>query len=116
MNIKVCGITSLKQLQQLGIKDIIVDPGFGFGKTTQHNFQLLAQLDFFQQLNKPLLIGLSRKGMIYKTLGTTADEALNGTTALNTFALMNGANILRVHDVKEAVEAVTLFTAVKKEM
>ncbi len=106
----------LNALHKQGIKDVIIDPGFGFGKTTQHNFQLLAQLDFFQQLNKPLLIGLSRKGMIYKTLGTTADEALNGTTALNTFALMNGANILRVHDVKEAVEAVTLFTAVKKEM
>ena len=106
----------LNALHKQGIKDVIIDPGFGFGKTTQHNFQLLAQLDFFQQLNKPLLIGLSRKGMIYKTLGTTADEALNGTTALNTLALMNGANILRVHDVKEAVEAVTLFTAVKKEM
>jgi dihydropteroate synthase len=106
----------LNALHKQGIKDVIIVPGFGFGKTTQHNFQLLAQLDFFQQLNKPLLIGLSRKGMIYKTLGTTADEALNGTTALNTFALMNGANILRVHDVKEAVEAVTLFTAVKKEM
>ena len=106
----------IKELLNAGIKDIIIDPGFGFGKTTQHNFQLLAQLNFFQQLNKPLLIGLSRKGMVYKTLNSTAEKALNGTTTLNTIALMGGANILRVHDVKEAVEAITLFTEIKKEM
>lgn len=104
----------IKELQQLGIKDIIVDPGFGFGKTIPHNFQLLRELSFFQQLQKPLMIGLSRKGTVYKTLGTTADKALNGTTVLHTIALLNGATILRVHDVKEAAEAITLYLACKK--
>lgn len=104
----------MKTLQQSGIKDIIIDPGFGFGKTIPHNFQLLRELHFFQQLNKPLLIGLSRKATVYKTLQTTAEWALNGTTVLHTIALMNGAAILRVHDVKEAREAITLFSAYKK--
>lgn len=104
----------VKELQAAGIKDIIIDPGFGFGKTMAHNFQLLRELSFFQKLEKPLLVGLSRKGTVYKTLGTTADKALNGTTVLNTIALLNDANILRVHDVKEAVEAVRLFQAYKK--
>lgn len=104
----------MKTLQQSGIKDIIIDPGFGFGKTIPHNFQLLRELHFFQQLNKPLLIGLSRKATVYKTLQTTAEGALNGTTVLHTIALMNGAAILRVHDVKEAREAITLFSAYKK--
>lgn len=104
----------LKALQQAGINDVIIDPGFGFGKTIEHNFRLLRDLHFFQQLKKPLLIGLSRKGTIYKTLDTTADKALNGTTVVNTIALMNGANILRVHDVKEACEAIRLFEACKK--
>ncbi len=96
-----------------GIKDIIIDPGFGFGKTIEHNFQLLKLLAAFSITNRPILVGLSRKGTIYKTLGNTAAEALNGTTVLNTMALLNGAAILRVHDVKEAMEAVKLFKAYK---
>ena len=97
-----------------GIKDVIVDPGFGFGKTIEHNFQLLKALEVFAIIKKPVLAGLSRKGTIYKTLGVTAADALNGTTVLNTIALMNGASILRVHDVKEANEAIKLFNAYKK--
>lgn len=104
----------LKELQQAGINDIIIDPGFGFGKTIAHNFQLLRELSFFQQLKKPLLVGLSRKGTVYKTLGTTSEKALNGTTVLHTMALLNGATILRVHDVREAREAITLYLAYKK--
>lgn len=104
----------LKTLQLSGINDIIIDPGFGFGKTITHNFQLLQELHFFQQLLKPLLVGLSRKATVYKTLQTTPDKALNGTTVLHTMALMNGATILRVHDVKEAREAITLYNAFKK--
>ena len=92
-----------------GIKDVIIDPGFGFGKTIQHNFTLLKNLQAFQMLNKPILAGLSRKGTIYKTLGITVEEALNGTTVLNTLAFLNGAAIVRVHDVKEAKEIVTLL-------
>ncbi|MBC7651551.1 MAG: dihydropteroate synthase [Deinococcales bacterium] len=91
-----------------GIHDVILDVGFGFGKTITHNFELLKQMAAFKMLGKPILAGLSRKSTIYKTLGTTADNALNGTTVLNTIALLNGANILRVHDVKEAIEAITL--------
>lgn len=93
----------------LGIHDIIVDPGFGFAKTLEQNFELLRKLDLFQNLNLPILAGLSRKSMIYKTLETDAQNALNGTTALNMAALSKGANILRVHDVKEAVECVKLY-------
>jgi dihydropteroate synthase len=104
----------MKSLQQAGINDIIIDPGFGFGKTIAHNFQLLRDLPFFQQLEKPVLVGISRKGTVYKTLGLTAEEALNGTTVLHSFALLNGANILRVHDVKEALETITLYQAYKK--
>lgn len=104
----------LKQIIEAGIKDVIIDPGFGFGKTIAHNFQLLRELSFFTQLSKPLLVGLSRKGTIYKTLQTTADKALNGTTVLHTMALLNGATILRVHDVKEAKETIQLFEAYKK--
>jgi len=92
---------------------VIIDVGFGFGKTIAHNFQLLKELAVFKMLEKPILAGLSRKSTIYKTLGITADEALNGTTVLNTIALLNGADILRVHDVKEAVEAVQLIEAMK---
>ncbi|MDH7460917.1 dihydropteroate synthase [Chitinophagaceae bacterium 26-R-25] len=95
-----------------GIHDVIVDPGLGFAKTFAHNFEILKNLSLLKILEKPLLIGLSRKGMIYRTLGTTAEEALNGTTVLNTVSLMNGANILRVHDVREAVEAVKLVDAI----
>jgi dihydropteroate synthase len=93
------------------INDVIVDPGFGFGKTNAHNFQLLRELSVFKMLEKPILAGVSRKGTIYRTLGITAEEALNGTTVLNTIALLNGANILRVHDVKEAMEAIKLIDA-----
>jgi dihydropteroate synthase len=104
----------IKELEAFGIKDIIIDPGFGFGKTIQHNFQLLAHLSYFQQLSKPLLIGLSRKGTVYKTLEVKAEDSLNGTTVLNTISLLNGAHILRVHDVKEAVQAIKLHAAYKK--
>ncbi len=96
-----------------GVKDIIVDPGFGFAKTREQNFQVLDNLTVFQQLGRPILAGLSRKSMIWKTLDLSADDALNGTTSLNTAALHNGASILRVHDVKEARQVVELFCAMK---
>jgi dihydropteroate synthase len=99
----------IKELHASGIKDIIIDPGFGFGKTIQHNFQLLADLNYFSQLKKPLLIGLSRKATVYKTLNISPEEALNGTTVLNTLSLLKGAHILRVHDVKEAAQAIKLI-------
>jgi dihydropteroate synthase len=92
-----------------GINDIIIDPGFGFSKNSVHNFQLLQRLEVFSILKKPLLLGVSRKSTIYKTLGITAEEALNGTTVLHTAGLLKGASILRVHDVKEAIEAITLI-------
>ena len=95
--------------RQHNITDIIIDPGFGFAKTLAQNYELLKQMEFFKNLNCPILAGVSRKSMIYKVLGCTANEALNGTTALNMVALMNGACILRVHDVKEAVECIKLF-------
>ncbi len=98
----------INQFQQLGIKDIIIDPGFGFAKTVDQNFELLSHLDYLQILGKPMLVGLSRKSMIWRTLNTTPDHALNGTTALHTIALLKGASILRVHDVKEAVETIKL--------
>jgi len=104
-------INKVEECSKAGIKDIIIDPGFGFGKTIAHNFQLLKNLHSFSILQKPILAGISRKSTIYKTLNTTAAEALNGTTVLNTMALLNGASILRVHDVKEAREAVLLFDA-----
>lgn len=100
-------------LKAAGIQDIIIDPGFGFGKTIQHNFELLKQLSVFTIFNAPVLLGISRKSTIYKTLGTTPAEALNGTTVLNTIGLMNGAGILRVHDVKEAKEAITLVNQIR---
>jgi len=103
----------INQCEVAKINDIIIDPGFGFGKTTAHNFKLLKDLNIFSILKKPILAGLSRKGMIHKTLGITAKEALNGTTALNMLALQNGANILRVHDVKEAMEAILLYNTYK---
>ncbi|MBE5321798.1 dihydropteroate synthase [Pedobacter sp. MR2016-19] len=95
-------------LKALHVHDIIIDPGFGFGKTTEHNYELLRQMEAFKIFKLPILVGFSRKGMIYKTLGTSAAEALNGTSVLNTIALQKGAGILRVHDVKEAVECVRL--------
>ncbi len=99
--------------RQLGIVDIIVDPGFGFAKTIEQNYELLNQLELFNILELPLLVGVSRKSMIYKTLQNSANEALNGTTVLNTIALQKGANILRVHDVKEAVECIKLVQSLK---
>ena len=101
-------------IRNAGIKDIIVDPGFGFGKTIAHNFELLRNLSALKMLDCPILLGLSRKSTIYKTLGTDASQALNGTTVLNTIGIENGANILRVHDVKEARETVTLLSALYK--
>jgi dihydropteroate synthase len=98
--------------RQTGIKDIIIDPGFGFAKTIEQNFELLQKLDLLQLHDCPILVGISRKSMIYKSLGTTAQEALNGTSVLNGYALEKGAMILRVHDVKEAVEAVQLHSLI----
>ena len=95
--------------RSLGINDLIIDPGFGFAKTLDQNYEVLQNLELFQMLDLPILAGISRKSMVYKPLGLTADDALNGTTVLNTIALSKGANILRVHDVKEAVECVKLF-------
>jgi dihydropteroate synthase len=101
------------KLQSVGVKDIIIDPGFGFGKTIDHNYELLNRLNEFSVAALPVLVGVSRKSMVWKILELTADEALNGTTVLNSFALANGADILRVHDVKEAVQAVKLFCKIK---
>ncbi len=107
-------IAKTNELKQAGINDVIIDPGFGFGKTIEHNFELLKNLSVFKIIGKPILLGVSRKSMIYKTLGASIDDALNGSTVLNTIGLMNGASILRVHDVKEAKEAITLFTTMSK--
>ena len=101
----------IEDCRKAGINDIIIDPGFGFGKTLEHNFTLLRELKSLQILDCLVLAGISRKGMIYKTLSTTPEHALNGTTVANTLALINGAKILRVHDVKEAKEAITIFNA-----
>ena len=98
----------VSQARSLGINDLIIDPGFGFAKTTQQNFQVMKKLELFHILELPILSGISRKSMIYKTLGITPQESLNGTTVLNTISLQKGAKILRVHDVKEAVEAIRL--------
>jgi dihydropteroate synthase len=98
----------IHQLHRLKVNDVLIDVGFGFGKTPAHNFELLKNLSLFKNLEAPILIGVSRKSMLYKTLGISAQEALNATTSANTIALLNGANILRVHDVKEAVEAVKI--------
>ncbi|MBY0245520.1 MAG: dihydropteroate synthase [Sphingobacteriaceae bacterium] len=103
----------INQLNKLGIKDLIIDPGFGFAKTTEQNYTLLNHLESFKSLEKPILVGISRKSMIYKTLETDAENALNGTSILNTIALQKGANILRVHDVKEAIECVKLMNKLK---
>lgn len=104
----------IDRLCQMGAKDIIVDPGFGFGKTLEHNYELFHHLDDFNLFNLPLLVGISRKSMIYKLLGGTPQTSLNGTTVLNTIALMKGAHILRVHDVKEAVEAKRIVMEMKE--
>jgi len=104
-----CLEKSLRQLHKLGVNDVIVDPGFGFAKTLEQNYQLLKDLSCFSVLDAPILAGISRKSMIYNLLETTPENALNGTTAANMLALLGGASILRVHDVKEAVEAVKIF-------
>lgn len=103
----------LEKLRSLQINDVIIDPGFGFAKSLEQNYEMLKNLSYFNVLECPMLIGLSRKSMIYKLLGNEAKDALNGTTALNMVALINGANILRVHDVREAVETVKLFNKLK---
>lgn len=106
--------TRLQGCYQAGIRDVIVDPGFGFSKTIAQNFEILRNLRMFQMLKAPVLLGLSRKSTVYKSLGVSPEEALNGTTVLNTIGLLNGAAILRVHDVKEAKEAITLVQACMK--
>ncbi len=109
LEIKNFFINQINKLEKLGItNNIILDPGFGFGKTKEHNFEILKHLKSFCELGYPVMAGISRKSMIHKTLDINPDEALNGTTALNTLALLNGVSILRVHDVKEAMEAINL--------
>jgi dihydropteroate synthase len=98
-------------LRSMGQKDIILDPGFGFGKTVEQNYAVMRELERMQMLRLPVLVGISRKSMIYRLLGSTPEESLNGTTMLNTLSLMKGADILRVHDVKEAVEVVKMMAA-----
>ena len=100
----------IAKLHSLGVKDIIIDPGFGFAKTVEQNFQLLNHLHYFKILEKPILAGLSRKSFLWKTLDTNPDGALNGTTSANTIALLNGASLLRVHDVKEAADCIRLVS------
>lgn len=102
------------RLHELGVKDVIIDPGFGFGKTLAHNYELMANLDSFRLLDMPLLVGISRKSMIYRLLESSPEEALTGTSALNTWAAMEGAHILRVHDVKAAVECVRIVEEIRK--
>ena len=99
----------LAQLRLLGVHDVVIDPGFGFSKTLEQNYELMRKLNYFKMIDAPMLVGISRKSMIYKLLEIVPEQALNGTTALNVLALMGGASILRVHDVKEAMECVTLF-------
>lgn len=106
----------VQQLRDLGVKDIILDPGFGFGKTLEQNFKLMDEMGKLLVMELPVLVGVSRKSMIYKLLGLTPEESLNGTTALNTIALMKGASILRVHDVKEAVECVRLVKSLNSQI
>lgn len=102
------------QLRLLGVHDVVIDPGFGFAKTLEQNYEMMSKLSIFRQINAPLLVGISRKSMICKLLGVDPEEALNGTTALNMLALMGGASILRVHDVKEAVETIRIFNAYRQ--
>lgn len=103
----------VKYLNSKGFKKIIIDPGFGFGKTIEHNYEILKNLKRFKELNLPILAGLSRKSMIYNLLETSAEKALNGTSIANTISLLNGANILRVHDVKQAVECIRIYSMIK---
>ena len=106
----------VQQLRDLGVKDIILDPGFGFGKSVAQNYQVMNHLERLLVMELPLLVGVSRKSMIYKLLGLTPDESLNGTSVLNTIALMKGASILRVHDVKEAVECVRIVESLNSQI
>ena len=106
----------VQQLRDFGVKDIILDPGFGFGKTVAQNYQVMNNLERLQVMDLPLLVGISRKSMIFKLLGLTPDESLNGTSVLNTIALMKGASILRVHDVKEAVECVRIVESLNGQI
>ena len=101
--------SKIEELDSINIKNIIIDPGFGFGKTIDHNFEILSNLEKFKEFKKPLLAGISRKSMIYKFLNTRPDKALNGTSVLNTIALNKGADVLRVHDIIEAKECLALF-------
>ena len=106
--------SKLELLKTNGIKNVVIDPGFGFGKSIDHNYTLMRDLKQFKKFEKPILVGISRKSMIYKLLGVTPEESLNGTNALNMYALMNGANILRVHDVKAAKEVVNIYQQLYK--
>ena len=108
--------SAVQQLRDYGAKDIILDPGFGFGKTLEQNYEIMNELEKLQVMDLPVLVGISRKSMIYNKLGFTANEALNGTTALNTIALMKGASILRVHDVREAVECVKIVKSLNSQV
>lgn len=105
----------ISRARECGVHDLVIDPGFGFGKTADHNFEILRKLELLDILELPVLVGISRKSMIYKTLGTTPDLALNGTTAMHALALEKGANMLRVHDVREARETIRLFEAYQGE-
>ena len=118
INYEIIKNLSLKidSAEKKGVSDIIIDPGFGFGKTIQHNYQILNNIKLYTVLKKPILVGISRKSMIYKLLESDPSEALNGTTSLNTIALINGANILRVHDVKEAKEVIKLYSFLKENV
>ncbi|MFA7155638.1 MAG: dihydropteroate synthase, partial [Proteiniphilum sp.] len=102
------------RLNNLGVTDLLIDPGFGFSKTLSQNYELMAYLKYFHIFDEPILVGVSRKSMVYRLLEVTPDESLNGTTVLNTIALLSGASILRVHDVKEAVECVQITGKVKE--
>ena len=104
----------IKELKIVGIHDIIIDPGFGFGKTLSNNYELIANLNYFTTLKHPLLVGVSRKSIIYKLLNINSLDSINGTTALNMYSLLNGANILRVHDTKEAKECIRIFNEIQK--
>ena len=102
------------QLRLLNVNDVVIDPGFGFAKTLEQNYKLMKNLHVFNNINAPLLVGVSRKSMVYNLLETIPEKALNGTTALHILALLGGANILRTHDVKEAIEAIKIFEAYQK--
>ena len=106
--------TKINKLNEMDFNQIIIDPGFGFGKTLEHNYEILKNLKKFQKFKLPVLVGASRKSMIYKLLNGTAEQALNGTSVVNTFSLLNGASILRVHDVKEAMECIKIVNLIKK--